>query len=370
MENAGGSQLPEVVIEAAARYLRESFVQVGAPYRHSERATNTLLQSHLFAKELLGSGPGDSAILGPSTSVLCKHLADAYALQLNPGDEIVVSQAGHEANIGPWMRLERRGFTIKKWMPDGPENPCPLESLKALLTERTRLVTFAHTSNLLGDVADVVSITRMAHDAGARVVVDGVAYAPHRPLETASWGVDWYVFSAYKVYAPHLAVLHGRRDAVDELHEGPNHFFLQRDPVMRFELGGVNHESAAGLAALRGYLEMFGGVRQAFERFASLEAPLIERVLDVFASSKKVRLVGPRTTRVPTFSFTCDVDYETLCRRLDERGIGVRYGHMYSYRLCEALGIDPARGVMRASLVHYNSAEEVARLSAALDELL
>ncbi|MCP4638813.1 MAG: aminotransferase class V-fold PLP-dependent enzyme, partial [bacterium] len=186
-----------------------------------------------------------------------------------------------------------------------------------LLSERTRVVAVPHVSNLLGRIENVPKITRLAHEVGARVVVDGVAYAPHRAMDVAAWGVDWYIFSIYKVYGPHMAAMFGTHDAFAEL-EGPNHFFINRnDNPYKMELGGVLHEGCAGILGVRDYLAFLGGnesieninrptVERAFDEMTAHELPMQARLVEYLLGKKQVRLIGPTvtdTSRVGTVSF-------------------------------------------------------------------
>lgn len=390
-ENAGGSQLPAEVPAAVARYMTESYVQLGAGYPASRAATRVVQEAHEFAGRLVDDASGHT-ILGASSSALLRMIADAYAEVLERGREIVIADTGHEANINPWLRLERQGVIVRWWRIDPKSMELRLEDLDRLLNGRTALVLFPHVSNLLGAVVDVEAVTRRAHAVGARVVVDGVAYAPHRAVEARRWDVDWYVFSAYKVYAPHLAVLYGRKDAVEEL-TGPNHFFIPKESVpYKFELGGVTHEGCAGLVALQPYLNFLAGrpergsgdaapspadraaIEAAFGVMSALEAPLTARLVAWLADRTGVRVLGPTepgADRVPTVSFVHEARSSAdIARAVDETGIALRNGHMYAWRLCEALGIDPADGVVRASLLHYNTEEEVERLLDVLDDVL
>jgi cysteine desulfurase family protein (TIGR01976 family) len=384
LENAGGSQVPQSVVDRMRDYMLGSYVQLGASYPLSVRASATVDEAHSFVKTLFGGDDGE-VVLGPSTSALLQMLADCYARMLDPGSEVVVARSGHEANVGPWVRLERVGVRVRWWEVDTDSHDSPIEALERLLSERTALVAFPHVSNLLGGIADVEAITRLAHAAGARVVVDGVAYAPHRAMDVATWGVDWYAFSTYKVYGPHMAALWGTRAAMAGL-EGPNHFFVAADDVpYKFELGGVNHEGCAGLLGVRDYLAFLAeeaepdrldrrGVERAFDVMAACEVPVQARLLEYLGSRVDVQIVGPhhaRESRVGTVSF---VHRSKRSREItdvvDRSGIAVRSGHMYAYRLCEALGLDPADGVVRVSLVHYNTVAEIDRLIGVLDRAL
>ena len=209
--------------------------------------------------------------------------------------------------------------------------------------------------------------------AGARVVVDGVAYAPHRLMDVARWGVDWYVYSTYKVFGPHMAALYGRHDAWAEL-EGPNHFFLPGGNPYKFELGGPNHEGCAGLLALSDYLRFLADepgdcladrktVERAMTRVAELEARLQQALIEGLRAIPGVRIVGPNSygpERVATISFLHDQRSPSeICAATDAPNVGIRYGHMYAYRLCQAMGIGTNEGVVRVSAAHYNTFDEI-----------
>jgi cysteine desulfurase family protein (TIGR01976 family) len=382
LENAGGSQVPDVVADAIRRYMLESYVQLGAGYPMSDAATKNVADAHRLVSTVMNADRAGTVILGASTTQLCHLIANAMRDSIRPGDEIVLAETGHEANIGPWLTLAKSGAVIRWWKVDRDAQDCPLGSLDALLSSRTRLVAFPHVSNLLGGIVDVAAVTRKAHAAGARVFVDGVAFAPHRAIDVEGWGVDWYVYSTYKVFGPHMAALFARHDALAGL-DGPNHFFIARDDVpYKFELGGSSHEGCAAINALGPYLAFLAGrpesapidrpiVEAAFARMTELELPLQERLVDGLRNLPGVRLVGPAATgvdeRVPTVSFTHGrLRPSEVVRKLHAAGLAVRHGHMYAYRLCEALGIDVGEGVVRVSAVHYNSPEEIERTVATL----
>ena len=384
LENAGGSQVPTVVADRISDYMLTSYVQLGAGYPLSQRATEIVDDAHHFVR-LMMNGIDGEVILGPSTSALLRMLAGCYAQILRPGAEIIVAQTGHEANIGPWKMLDRLGFELRWWEMDPANYRGPLSDLSELLSDRTALVAFPHVSNLLGEIVDIEGITELAHAAGARVVVDGVAYAPHRAIDVSVWNVDWYAYSTYKVYGPHMAALWGRRDALAEL-PGPNHFFIADDDVpYKFEVGGVSHEGCAGILGLRDYLAFVVGetdpqsldrptIEAAFDLMAACERPLQARLLEYLRSRDDVRIIGPAddgTSRVGTISFVHTTKSSAeITAAVDRSGIGIRHGHMYAYHLCEAAGLDPEDGVVRTSLVHYNTPEEIERLIGVFDAAL
>jgi cysteine desulfurase family protein (TIGR01976 family) len=385
LENAGGSQVPVDVADAIRAYMLESYVQLGAGYGLSNRATETVDWAHAFIGTFMNATATGKVILGPSTTQLCHMLANCYAETLRPGDEIVLAETAHEANVGPWLRLERNGAKIRWWKVDRDVEDCTLASLESVLSERTRIVAFPHVSNLLGRIADVPEITRRCHRVGARVVVDGVAFAPHRAIDVQAWDVDWYVFSTYKVYGPHMGALYGRADALAEL-RGPNHFFIPDTNVpYKFELGGACHEGCAALLALGRYLAFLAGhdasypvsratVERAMTRTSELEATLQKALFDGLAAIGGVRIIGGGgaevSERVPTASFLHErYSPSEVVAALHRADVAARYGHMYAYRLCESLGIGTAEGVVRISAVHYNTVAEIERSLAAIRAL-
>ena len=381
LENAGGSQVPRQVIERITRYLSESYVQLGAGYPLSQYCTKVVDDAHWFISRFMNAGEGE-VILGSSTTALLNMLADCYSKILEPGSEIIIAESGHEANMGPWKRLAESGIVIRWWRVDPEKFVCPINELETLLSEKTALVALPHVSNLLGDIVDIEAVTKLAHRYNARVVVDGVAYAPHRAIDCEAWDVDWYAYSSYKVYGPHMAALYGRKDAVSEL-TGPNHFFIPRDDIpYKFEPGGVSHEGCAGLLGLGDYLRVLlglpetaelgrGEIAEAFSVMAALEQPLQERLIEYLSANPAVRIIGPLaadSSRVGTISFVHDsLSSSEITAVVDKSGIAIRHGHMYAYDLCQALGMDSDEGVVRVSFVHYNTLDEVERLIGVLD---
>ncbi|MCP4833852.1 MAG: cysteine desulfurase-like protein [Phycisphaera sp.] len=388
LENAGGSQVPESVADAIRNHLLHDYCQLGAGYPASDRATETVELAHRFMDRYVnGEGIGRVA-LGSSCTTLMHVLATAVGRTLRPGDEIVVCEQGHEANIGCWLDLERLGARIRWWKVDSETGSLHLDDLAAVLSDRTRIVAFPHASNLLGEIVDVPAATRMVHDAGGRVVVDGVAFAPHRAIDVRAWNVDFYAWSTYKVYGPHMGALFGRTDAFQEL-RGPNHFFIDEEDIpYKYELGGASHEGCAGLCALAGYLgdlcDESGTnagncghdlVRRAFDRMTRLEEPVQARLLERLVAHQGVRIVGPESWNVEDRVATVSMIHARrspleVVSAAHAGGFGIRNGHMYAHRLCTALEIDPEPGVVRISAVHYNTVEEVDGLMDVLDPLL
>ena len=382
-ENAGGSQVPRQVLDRIGSLMTEGYVQTGAGYPASDMVDRVVADSKRFANVMVnGEGTG-SSVIGPSTTDLLYRLANSLSHALKPGDEVVISVTNHESNIGPWARLAKDGVAVKWWGVDRETGAYSYDDLASLLSERTKIVAVAHTSNLLGDILDARRVVQMAHAVGARVVVDGVAFAPHRAVDVQAIGADFYALSLYKVYGPHIAVLFGTDEAWS-LVEGPNHFFLKGMPA-KFELGCQPYELLAGLLGTAEYFSLLAGnpralfdrptVEAASKRMIELEKPVQERIFGFLSSRSDVRLVGPRTAdqtaRHPTFSFLHKTKpSDQVASAVNGDSVGIRHGHMYAARLCDALGAPLETGFVRVSAVHYNTVEEADRLLTKLDKVL
>jgi selenocysteine lyase/cysteine desulfurase len=212
---------------------------------------------------------------------------------------------------------------------------------------------------------------------GAKVVIDGVANAPHSAVDVKAIGADFYVLSLYKVFGPHLALLFGTNEAWAEL-EGPNHFFFQGTMPYKFELGCQPYESLAGFLGTADYLAWLGNgghdrptLEKAFAAIGRLEEPVKKAIAGGLGSFPSIRLVGPRKDRHPTFSFVHrKLPSDGVVKRVNGPDLGIRYGHMYAHRLCQRLGVPTETGVVRISAVHYNTTEEVRRLLSKLEQVL
>ncbi len=382
LDNAGGSLVLSRVADRVRDYLLTTSVQTGASYRQSQLAVERLAEARDRIALLLNAARPEEIVLGPSTTVMFQFLAKAMEGRLAPGDEIVVTDFDHESNIGPWRALEKRGIVIKTWGLDPESFEIDLAELDTLMTERTRLVAVTHVSNILGTINPVAEIARRVHARGAEIAVDGVAYAPHRAVDVRAWDVDYYVFSFYKTYGPHFAVLYGKYEKLLEL-DGLYHYFYGREKVpMKLEPGNTNYELAWGSAGIVDYLDTLGGgtgdrgaITRAYDAMAEQEDAIGARLLAFLGSRNDVRVVGRRTsgadTRVPTVAFKARArDAAAIVRDVDKHELGIRFGDFHSRRLIERLDLAGDSGVVRVSMVHYNTLEEVDRLIGALEPAL
>lgn len=387
-DNAGGTVPLAGVIDGVRDYMSRWQVQTGASYRHSAIAAERVAAGTAACARLINASP-DEVVLGASTTMNVRVLAQALRPALAPGDEIVVTNLDHESNIGPWRELEAAGVVVREWRFDPDTLELGLAALEPLLTPRTRLVCFTQCANVVGTIHDAAAIVRRVHAAGALACVDGVAYAPHRRVDVKALDADFYLVSLYKVLGPHLGLLYGKREHL-VASKGQNHFFIPEDDVpYKLQPGKVPHELAASLPAILDYLlaldaRLHGAadgmpdssrLDRVFAAIAEYEASLADPLLAFLRSRRGVRLLGRADSaaggRVATVTFTVDGrDSGTIPPRLDAERIGIRHGDFYSRRAIDCLGLLDRGGVLRVSMAHYNTAAEVARLIEVLDRVI
>jgi len=386
LDNAGGSQVLRRVADRIHDYLLTTSVQLGATYAVSRNAAERVLAARRTIARFINAEHDEEVVVGGSSTSLMFMLIQALAPGIRPGDEIVVTQTDHEANIGAWTRLQQYGAVIKLWPVDRDSLELELRDLDALLGSRVRWVAMTHASNVLGRINPVAEVARRAHAVGARLCVDAVAYAPHRLVDVQSSGADVYVFSFYKVFGPHLAVLWGRRDVLLPL-PSLNHYFIGANELpYKLQPGNVNYELSYGCIGIAEYLTDIGTslgadglerarMQRAFDAFAAHEDALAEQLLAYLRCKRTVRVIGPPrvvpTERVPTISFVVDgMRPDAIVPLIDRYGIGIRHGDFYARRLIEALDLQAGGGVVRVSIAHYNTRDEIARLTAAFEQIL
>jgi cysteine desulfurase family protein (TIGR01976 family) len=387
LDNAGGSAVLGRVADRVRDYLLYNSVQLGASYSGSASAGAKVLEAREAVAQLINAVHPEECVMGGSTTLLLQLLCRAIAPSIHPGDEIIVTHSDHESNIGPWQRLcEERGATLRIWSVDPHSLELELRDLQALLGPGTRYVAMTHASNILGSVNPVAEVARLVHAVGGKLCVDAVAYAPHRLVDVQASGADYYVFSFYKVFGPHFAVLWGHRQALLEL-PSLNHFFIGQEVIpYKLQPGNLNYELSYGCMGINDYLLDIGQrlgasgtprqvMQAAFDAFEVQEDLLAETLLAFLRDCPGVRIIGkPRVTngdRVPTISFVVEgVASEAIVRRIDAHGIGIRFGDFYARHLIEALGLASYGGVVRVSIAHYNTVQEMQRLVAHLGQAL
>ncbi len=385
-DNAGGSQILKGAVERINTFLIEKNVQIGGSYEVSQAAAAALYEARTAAMHLVNANRPEEIVFGSSTTALLQNLARAMQSQLSPGDEIIITVSDHESNIGPWDRLQERGIVLKIWPLNKQSLTLDLADLEPLMSERTKLVCVTHVSNILGSINPIREISDFVHARGARICVDAVAYAPHRAVDVQGIDADYYVFSLYKTYGPHYALMYGKYDLLLEL-DTLYHYFYGKDKVPgKLEPGNPNYELAYSTCGIVDYLSTLGeqagetgSIRQKIEAgFAAITAQenlLTEKLLGYLRSRNDCQIVGQAYnrdgTRVPTIAFRIDGrEAGEICRAMDGEKIAMRFGDFHSRRLAEYLGLTDHGGMLRVSMVHYNTVEELDRFTAALDRIL
>lgn len=362
-DGPGGTQVPDSVVEAVSRYFRESNANVGGPYGTSRRTEALIAQARLTAAAFLQCTP-DETIFGANMTTLNFTLTRTAAREWQAGDEIIVTQLDHDANISPWLELAHDKDLHVRFADIHDDTTLDLDGLQRLLTDRTRVVAFPVASNAVGTLTDVKLISELAHEAGALAWADAVHFGPHGPIEATDWGVDVLICSPYKYFGPHLGLAFGRR----ELLESWRPYKVRPAPDQpighRFETGTLPHELLAGFVAAVDYLDSVGwDAIRAHER--SLGARFLAGLPD------RLELYGLPTMdgRVATFAFTVDgISTADAAARLGDVGYAVWHGNYYALAVMDRLGLDD-EGAVRAGIVHYNTAEEVDGLLAAIAAL-
>lgn len=378
-ENAGGSYVPRQVTARLHDFFQYTKVQPYGLFESSVKAGEAMDAGYNAMAGLLNCDP-DELTLGPSTTMNFYVLAQAIRPLLEPGDEIVVTNQDHEANIGCWRRLEEFGAVIKEWQIDPESGELDIEDLKKLVTEKTALVCFTLCSNIVGTMNDYAAIAEIAHSVDALAIGDGVSFAPHRVLDVNSSGLDIYCFSTYKTFGTHIGVMWGRPEVLDQL-EPQGHYFNKDLPHYKFNPAGPLHAEIAALAGIEEYIEVVyhhhfdqshydfhTHACQVFNLFAEYETIQANRVLEAIKAIPGARIMGQDSaapgSRAATISMTLDgVDCSDAVKYLVGKQIALRNGHFYARRCVEALGVEDAEeGIIRISLVHYNSEDDVSRL--------
>jgi cysteine desulfurase family protein (TIGR01976 family) len=360
-DGPGGTQCPDEVIDAIAGYLRKWNANVGAPYETSRRTDELVALSRERAASFLGASPEEVAF-GPSMTALNFLLTRAFGRTLRDGDEVVVTALDHDANVAPWLELAHDLGIVVRIAALTAELEIDYDDLTRLLSEKTRVVAFPAAANSVGTAPDVHRLVGLAREAGALAWVDAVHYAPHGPIDVASWDVDVLICSPYKFFGPHLGLAYGRKGLIESWRPYKVRPAADEPVGHRYELGTLQHELLAGFVAAVDYVDALG-----WDAIVAHERALGERFLA--GLPEEVELYGLRTMegRVPTFCFNIPGRApEDVATFLATRHLAVWHGNYYALETMRHLGLED--GAVRAGIVHYNSEEEVGRLLAALTE--
>jgi cysteine desulfurase family protein (TIGR01976 family) len=362
-DGPGGTQVPDEVIDAVSRYYRESNANVSGPYETSRRTEALVAQARLTAAEFLRCTP-DETIFGANMTTLAFALTRTAGRTWKEGDEVVVTKLDHDANVSPWLELAHDKNLEVRFAGINDDTTLDLDDLQRLLSDRTRVVAFPIASNAVGTLSDVRRIVELAHDAGALAWADAVHYGPHGPIDVGDWGVDVLICSPYKFFGPHLGVAFGRAELLESWRPYKVRPAANQPLGHRFETGTLAHELLAGFVAAVEYIESIG-----WEAIQAHERTLGEQFLAGLPDNVTLYGLPTMEGRVATFAFNVGgVATEKAAARLGDAGYAVWHGNYYAVEVMKRLGLEEA-GAVRAGIVHYNTAEEVDGLLAAIAAL-
>lgn len=387
-DNPGGTQVPLGVVEAVSDYYLRRNSNVGGAFETSRRTDQVLAECRRAVADFLCAPEPETIVFGPNMTTLTFHLARSLAEAIRPGDEIVLTDLDHDANVTPWQDLATAGAVIKFVEFDPADCTLSVEAVKAALTERTRLVAVTHASNAVGSIPDVAAIVRVAHAMGALVFVDAVQFAPHGPIDVQALDCDFLACSAYKFFGPHVGILYGKRQHLETLK--PHKVRPAKNSIpYRWETGTLNHEGIAGVLAALHYLKGIGAHHPGIPATAEIGSPwhpamraiqeyevrLSQHLLTGLVAVPDLQLYGITDRdrlfeRVPTFMCTTPkLSPRAIAEFLGERGICCWSGNYYALRLMERLGLEASGGALRIGLTHYNTTAEIDALIEALHDL-
>lgn len=376
-DGPGGTQVPRSVVESMANYLYHHNANTHWAYPTSEETDAALQNAREVCAEFLNASAAEIAF-GANMTTLTLHLSRALGLQYGKGDEIVVTELDHHANIDPWKRLAlERGISVRTVRMDTATGELDWGQLEDLITAKTKLVAIGAASNSLGTINDVAHAIKLAHQAGALAFVDAVHYAPHALIDVQKMDCDFLAMSAYKFYGPHIGVLYGKQSLLQGI-DFPRLVPAPDYAPENAETGTQNQEGMVGTAAAVDFIANISQqgsrrerLRQAFDEMHSRNAILLDRLWQGLKSISRVRVYGPppEKPRTPTVSFTIENCESTVAaRRLAEKGLFLSHGDFYAYTVVQRLGLEP-EGLIRAGCACYSTMEEVERLIEAVTEI-
>ena len=377
-DGPGGTQVPRSVADAMTDYLFNHNANTHWAYPTSAETDALLDEARAVFADFFNATPADVSF-GNNMTTIAFHLARGLARGWNAGDELVVTELDHHANVAPWRAIARdHGLTVRTVRLDPNTFRLDLDSLASAIGPRTRLIAVGAASNALGTITDIASVCAMARTARALSFVDAVHFAPHQLVDVRAMGCDFLACSSYKFYGPHAGVLFARREIVDAL-DLPKLEPAPADAPEKLETGTQNHEGILGAAAAVNYLATIGGeggsrrerLVRAFDALHERGDALLAQLWDGLAGIAGVTLYGPPpgTPRTPTVSFTV-AGYSTtdVARRLVRCGVYASNGDFYAATVAKVLGRGED-GFVRAGAACYTSADEIERLVRAVREL-
>lgn len=386
LDNAAGAQVPQIVLDAVNHHLLECNVQRGGRYAQSREVDATIVRARQSVADLVNARDPNEIAFGMNATSFIRLVSLAVGQTLGARNEIVVTDMDHAANVATWLALERNGAKFLWWkMRD--DGLLHAEDLAPLLSSRTRLVACTLTSNAIGSIVDIAAGARVAHEVGAEIFIDAVHYGPHGLIDVQAFDCDYLVCSGYKIFAPHMGFLWGRLQLLQKLPTFREDF-IPDEPPGKIEAGTFIYENVAGMDAAVRYLEELGNslsegdkrhsrraaIQKSLSAIQVYEQSLSLEMLDVLkrCSATVYGITDPNRIdkRVPTLCFNLpNISPARVTEEFARKSIGVRDGHMYAPRLMKRLGLTPESGAVRASLVHYNTRDEVRQFGEVLTEI-
>ncbi len=395
LDNPGGTQIAQTALDRMQDYLTRTNANHGGAFRTSRESDEMVQAAREAAADFLGAARPEEIIFGANMTTLTFHMSRCLSRRLGPGDEIVVTRLDHDANIAPWVLAAQDREAIVRWVDFDPED-CTLDmrQLESVISPRTKIVALGYASNAVGTINDVSRAAQWAHAVGALCYVDAVHYAPHGPIDVAAIGCDLLVCSAYKFFGPHLGVLYGRFDLLQEITPYKVRP-ASAQPPHKFETGTGNFEAIAGLLGTLEYLqwlgEQFGNeyeesfagslagrrlrLRTALAAIRGYEIELGRYLIQRLLGVRGLRLYGVQDAarldrRVPTVSFTLEGHPpRAVAEQLGRAGIYIWDGNHFAPEVTSRLGLEASGGTARVGPVHYNTRAEIDRLIEALEAL-
>ena len=384
-ENAGGSYVPKNVIDKLTEFMTSTKVQPYAEYPMSKIAGENMDKAtELFANMI--NAKNNEILIGGSTSVNLYVLSNALKKNINPGDEVIVTNQDHEANISPWRRLKENGAKIIEWKFSLNDHELKIADLEKLISSKTKILAVTHCSNIVGSVNNLKQICDLAHMYNIIVIGDGVSYAPHGFPNVKDLGVDFYTFSLYKTYGPHLALLYGREKILKNL-PNQNHEFLDGKYPYTINPGGPNHEELVSLIGIYEYfvnlynhhfenknVKILEKIKKINNLISTHEEEIANPILKYLNERKDFHLIGKykitNKDRAPTISFySKKKSSKEISDKLLQYKIATRNDNFYAWRCLQHLGIDTEDGVVRLSMTHYNNIEDTENVINALEKI-
>ena len=386
LDNAAGAQIPQSVLDAVTNHLVAHNVQRGGRYGRSVAVDQAVADARESVALLINADNPAEICFGMNATSFIRLVSLGIGQMLGERDEIIVTDMDHDANIATWTALEPAGAKIRWWRMREDGN-LHVDDLRPLVSDRTRLVACTVTAHSIGSIVDVASVAEIAHAAGAEVFLDCVHYGPHGLIDVKAWDCDYLVCSGYKNFSPHMGFLWGRFETLKRLPTFREDF-IPDEPPYKVEAGTFIYENVAGMDAAVRYLESVGrnfapannryrrenivaGMAAIRDYELVLARAMLKELEECGATIYGVADEARITERVPTFCFNIGaLSPQAIVEAMAERQIGIRDGHMYAPRLMKRLGLSMDSGAVRASLVHYNTLDEVSRFGTALREVI